>query len=274
VTSGDRDVDIDLLADYAGGALDGTPAHARVAELVHTDPAWASALDALRTADALVGADLAGLAGAAEPIPDDVAARLDRALAVAEQPVAPVVSLRERRRRRYRIAAAGAVAAAVLGVVGVGGYAVLGTGGAGRPSYESGAAESDTAAAPSAERNGAKAADGRLPNSSVPVTASGTDYTRKTLSGVRDNRAEAPNAAPVRPPSELSRLTAADALQECLTDVTAAYPGNVTLVDYARFEGEAALVIRISAAHGVQRVVVVGPGCGSSGTDEKYATVD
>jgi len=273
VTSGHRDVDFDLLADYAGGALDGTPAYARVAELVRTDPAWAAALDALRTADALVGADLAGLARAAPPLPDDVAARLDRALAEAGRPVAPVVSLRDRRRRRYRVAAAVAVAAAFLGVVGIGGYALFGPGESYISSVESDRAKSSAggAAAPSAERNG-PTADAQPPSYSVPVTASGTDYTRENLSGVRANGDSGLKAAPLRPPSELSRLTAADALRDCLASVTARYPGDVTLVDYARFEGDPALVIQITQPRDVRRVVVAGPDCGAAGTDEKYAT--
>ncbi|WP_373688915.1 hypothetical protein [Verrucosispora sioxanthis] len=34
------EVDHDLLADYLGGALDGTPEHAEIARRVAQDPAW------------------------------------------------------------------------------------------------------------------------------------------------------------------------------------------------------------------------------------------
>jgi hypothetical protein len=71
-------VDWDLLADHLDGALDGTPEGARVARLVATDPGWARAAAALSTALDAVGADLRTLP---DPrLPDDVAARLARAL--------------------------------------------------------------------------------------------------------------------------------------------------------------------------------------------------
>ena len=271
MTSGHRDVDLDLLADYAGGALDGTPAYARVAELVETDPAWASALEALRTADALVAADLAGLASAAPTVPDDVAARLDQALAAAAPPDTSVVSLRDRRRRRFRIASA-AAAAVLLGVVGAGGYALFGPGGQSSHSTVESDSGRSGAAAPSVERNGPAAAGGELPSAPIPVTASGTDYTRETLSGVRARSDSDSQAAKVRPPAGLSRLTAVDALRECLASVSKRYPGDVTLVDYAKFEGAPALVIQITQTGGVHRVVVAGPDCGTAGPDEQYAT--
>ncbi|MEU1836479.1 hypothetical protein [Micromonospora chersina] len=78
------EVDHDLLADYLGGALDGTPEQATVAGLVEQDPAWAEAYAALARAVALVDADLA--AWAAEPAPElppTVADRIDAALAGA-----------------------------------------------------------------------------------------------------------------------------------------------------------------------------------------------
>lgn len=78
------EVDHDLLADYLGGALDGTPEQAAVARLVEQDPAWGEAYDALARAVELVHADLA--AWAAEPVPElppTVADRIDAALAGA-----------------------------------------------------------------------------------------------------------------------------------------------------------------------------------------------
>ncbi|MFI5834379.1 hypothetical protein ACIA5A_11950 [Micromonospora sp. NPDC051300] len=78
------EVDHDLLADYLGGALDGTPEQATVARLVEQDPAWGEAYDALARATDLVHGDLA--AWAEEPAPEmpaAVAERITAALAGA-----------------------------------------------------------------------------------------------------------------------------------------------------------------------------------------------
>ncbi|WP_446217568.1 hypothetical protein [Micromonospora sp. IBHARD004] len=70
------EVDHDLLADYVGGALDGTPEQVRVARLIEEDPAWAGAYAALAPAVQLVRADLADWAAA--PVPDMPLAVADR----------------------------------------------------------------------------------------------------------------------------------------------------------------------------------------------------
>ncbi|MET7966026.1 hypothetical protein [Micromonospora sp. NPDC005305] len=78
------EVDHDLLADYLGGALDGTPEQATVARLVERDPAWGEAHAALARADELVRADLAGWAAEPGPeLPQSVADRITAALAGA-----------------------------------------------------------------------------------------------------------------------------------------------------------------------------------------------
>ncbi|TDC36397.1 hypothetical protein [Micromonospora sp. KC213] len=76
-------VDHDLLADYLGGSLDGTPEEAVVARRVAEDPAWADAYAALATALARVTADLADLAEPAPQMPLAVVDRLTAALAGA-----------------------------------------------------------------------------------------------------------------------------------------------------------------------------------------------
>ncbi|MGR6322839.1 hypothetical protein Q2K19_11340 [Micromonospora soli] len=77
-------VDHDLLADYVGGALDGTPKQATVARLIDEDPAWAEAYAVLVQAVDLVHADLADWAAAAVPeLPPTVADRITAALAGA-----------------------------------------------------------------------------------------------------------------------------------------------------------------------------------------------
>ncbi|WP_431933614.1 hypothetical protein [Micromonospora sp. RP3T] len=78
------EVDHDLLADYLGGALDGTPEQATVARLVEQDPAWRAAYAALAGALDLVHADLADWASSSAPeLPVAVSDRITAALAGA-----------------------------------------------------------------------------------------------------------------------------------------------------------------------------------------------
>ncbi|MFE9689806.1 hypothetical protein [Micromonospora sp. NPDC005806] len=77
-------VDHDLLADYVGGALDGTPGQADVARLIDDDPAWSDAYAALVRAVDLVHTDLTDWAAAPEPeMPLAMADRITAALADA-----------------------------------------------------------------------------------------------------------------------------------------------------------------------------------------------
>ncbi|MEV4535637.1 hypothetical protein AB0J82_17585 [Asanoa sp. NPDC049518] len=79
------EVDFDLLADYVGGALDGTPEHDRVASLVATDVAWSQEHDLLLAALEATADDLATFAEqTAEPMPDAVLTRLLAALPTAD----------------------------------------------------------------------------------------------------------------------------------------------------------------------------------------------
>ncbi|RZU51025.1 hypothetical protein EV385_2823 [Krasilnikovia cinnamomea] len=77
------DVDIDLLADYVGGVLDGTPEAAEVAARIDADPQWRDAHDALLAGMAAVDTELRAMGAAPEPMPADVVARIDAALATA-----------------------------------------------------------------------------------------------------------------------------------------------------------------------------------------------
>ena len=141
-------VDVDLLADYIGGALHETE-RARVARLVTDDPQWRSAHALLAPGVSKVGAELRALGAAPEPMPADLGVRLDAAftadpvtdheLIAAElaEPVEPhllasrgdrhLVSVPSEgrpeaapRRRRLRWAAPIAAAAGVLALAGVG----------------------------------------------------------------------------------------------------------------------------------------------------------
>ncbi|MEU9505552.1 hypothetical protein AB0D32_04625 [Micromonospora sp. NPDC048170] len=78
-----REVDHDLLADYVGGALDGTPDEALVARLVDEDADWAQAYALLAPAVADVHADLAAWGATAPEMPADVTDRIVAALAHA-----------------------------------------------------------------------------------------------------------------------------------------------------------------------------------------------
>jgi hypothetical protein len=68
-------VDIDLLADYIGGALTGTPEESAVAARIADDPAWQAAYASLGQGMAFVSAELGRLAP--EPMPVDLGDRLD-----------------------------------------------------------------------------------------------------------------------------------------------------------------------------------------------------
>jgi hypothetical protein len=74
--------DVDLLADYLGGALSDTT-EADIARLIREDPVWRRAHAALAEATDAVSTDLADWGERPEPMPDDVATRLAAALAAA-----------------------------------------------------------------------------------------------------------------------------------------------------------------------------------------------
>lgn len=299
-------VDLDLLADYAAGALEGSPEEERASKLVASDPRWADALRSLRAADAMVRADLARLAQTPPPIPADIATRLDLALhrarsdriGLSRDPAdlsegasglpgdhpAPAgttdrsgpTDLRAARlRRRFRIAAVASIAAGLLALAVPAGYLVLGQNAA--TDSESGLAateERSDAGAPEAAPSGAQGGrqdPAALGDRTVPMTASGLDYSRNTISAVHGQRAETARTVPREVPQELTRLLATPALDDCLTAIRASYPGAVTIVDYARFEGTPALLVAITEATGGTRVVVAGPECGRSGIHERYS---
>ncbi|MEV8506726.1 hypothetical protein AB0368_18195 [Actinoplanes sp. NPDC051475] len=77
------EVDFDLLADYVGGALDGTPDEAVVAALIVGHPGWRRAHADLVEATGAMTVALQAWGDEAEPMPADVLARLDAAFATA-----------------------------------------------------------------------------------------------------------------------------------------------------------------------------------------------
>jgi negative regulator of sigma E activity len=293
--NGSNAPDLDLLADYAAGILDGTPEGADVAERVATDPAWSELHAALVRADEAVRADLAALP--AETIPADVAARLDRTLADERSrsersdltAVAPgpepsnVVPLR--RRRRPGAVAGGAVAA---------GVAVLAAGAFGLQLLTDSSSETagSTSAADAPSREAAesphelstgtppKSAPGSVPQDAAGKPAStGTDYRPANLAAqvnmLLSSRAalapgdRATDSAAI--PAALGRLTDPANLRECLTALRAT--AQPRAVDYATYAGAPAVIIVLPTKDpAAAEVAIVGPDCGAAGADTKLRT--
>jgi hypothetical protein len=299
------EADLDRLADFVGGALEGTPEADDVRRLVSTETSWAEAYATLVTADAAIRDELHALGAQTPAVPPDVQQRLDAALAeaVTAPPAdAPVVDLarareaRKRRRTRWAVGLAAAAAAIVCGGVGV-------------QALRSGIATNEKAdapgmaAAPDAGRNtgaagGSGATSGaQLTGGNGGVISSGRDYARGTLgdlaaadsSGAKNNNnmqgeaagssppAAAQLPAPTNVPAPLARLSQPAARAACLDAITGEYGGQVSLVDYAAFEGRPALVVVVDGTRtgaGKRLIVVVGPDCGIGGAiaDERYRT--
>ena len=258
--------ELDRLADYCAGLLD--PAEeVAVERLIATDPRWSRAHAALTEAQPRVDRALAGLPE--EPMPADVAARLDRALAreaSAAGTGAVVVDLG--RARMWRRAALATAAVAAAFAVCAGGYTLLRGQGVSKSATSS--AGGKAAVAPQAGSGFAE---------SSAVRASGLNYTHDTLG--RPPTAPlrgAPNAA-VPPPSHqagsmdaqdasaippgLARLTDPAQLRACLDQIQAVEGGSVTGVDLARYQGSPAVVMDLVG--GRVTAVAAGPDCGLPG---------
>jgi hypothetical protein len=266
-------VDLDLLADYVGGALTGTSDEERVAALVATDPAWRAAHELLEPGMSAVGADLRALGP--EPMPDDLAARLDSLLREpggAEPVPAKVVDLAKARRMRRWVAPI-AVAAATVAFAGFGISQV-----APLSSMNS----TDSAASGAGSKGGIAPMVAAAPPPEA-VLRTGTDYTGATLTsagtggtetaqtlggGVPSTAAGSSDVGGAERSGRLDALGDTNVLAACLEAIAQENGGGaivVELVDYARFEGTPALIVRFSAANGIW-VWAVGPGCGTPGT--------
>jgi hypothetical protein len=308
-------VDIDLLADYVGGALDGTPDHATVAGLIARDPAWRAAHDELTEGMTAVGRELGALGATPEPMPAEFAVRLDAAFGAGIADPAPIdpelvtptvphlkpvrgdasgrhltpvpdsgvdrpAGERNRetaakRRRRLRWAVPIAAAAGVLAFAGFGiDYLAGGT----KASNDATTSAGGAARAENAPMIASDQPQVAAPTAAAQIRSSGVDYDRATLREAATTdalKAPAPKAAPQVPglatdsaPAPLARLRAPDALTACLDAIAQANgAGTITVqsVDYARFEGNPALVVRFSAANG-SWVWASGPACGAPGS--------
>jgi hypothetical protein len=263
-------VDIDLLADYIGGALAGTPDESVVAALITDDPAWSAAYESLGGGMALVGAELGRLGP--EPMPAELADRLTAMFtpeavtprltvvrgAAASLDDPPSVPAKERARtssarpgRRMRWAAPIAVAAGVIAFVGFGLDYLAGR---------------DSANSDSATSSAAGLADSGMAPENEQIHHSGRDYTLDTLADGAVSVLSAPEpdshsfqeSSPDRAAAPgllaLDRLALPSALQDCLDAIAqenAAGALSMVSVDYARFAGTPALIVHFTADNGV-----------------------
>jgi hypothetical protein len=288
--------DLDLLAEYVGGALDGTPDEERVGERIRTDAEWAEAYADLVAAFDAVSGDLHAYGSAPEPMPADVWDRLEAALSsvptASEPPPAygdhskaspdftaprdnrpPSRSVRKRRRVATPVLAAVAVLFALsLGIFVVKGLPQLADGGS---SENSGTAADAPPAYTSA---------GGAP---ILQRASGRDYTDENLvlatdfgstflsqrattgqqpqDAAKSLRTESSYASAV--PPQLLPLTQTDRLAACLTQVARIMQGQVLGVDYALYQHQPAAMIVVRTPDDARWVGVVGADCGSQSAD-------
>ncbi|MBM2616895.1 hypothetical protein JIG36_15155 [Actinoplanes sp. LDG1-06] len=269
-------VDIDLLADYIGGALEGTPDESAVATLIARDSAWREAYEQLSGGIDVVVAELGNLP--AEPMPDDLAARLDGMFAPVPQLTvvrgdAPEGGREKKRGRRMRWATPIAIAAGFIAFVGFGADYLAGQ-------SRDDSADSASSAAGSAEKTTALADSGP----GAAVTSTGTDYNRATLAappqvtpmsaprseqafGSEEDQAQRSSSAISGDPA-LSRLSARAALEECFAAIQQENGGVISVqsADFARFDGAPAVIVRFSGAGGEQ-AWAVGPDCGARAGD-------
>jgi hypothetical protein len=142
----------------------------------------------------------------------------------------------------------------------------------------------DSGSSDSASSSGAGVADQGAASAPAgsQIFASGTDYTSANLAAepVRpmtapelnapsSQKAPAATGKSVVPDSALQPLIAPEALQHCLDAIeqaNAAGAISVTSVDYARFDGGPAVVVRFTATNGTW-AWASGPACGSPGSD-------
>ncbi|MBU2663573.1 hypothetical protein KOI35_08650 [Actinoplanes bogorensis] len=266
-------VDIDLLADYIGGALEGTPDESAVATLIADDPAWREAYEQLSGGIEVVRAELASF-GPVE-MPDDVAARVDAMFAPVPQLTvvrgeAPDGVREKKRNRRMRWATPIAIAAGFIAFVGFGADYLIGRG-------------SDDSAADTASSAGGSAENSTALDAGIITKTTGTDYTRATLAQEPVEPMNAPKSSlgvdqsePQRSMasgSALSRLLDPAALDDCLAAIQQEQGGSITVrsVDYARFDGAPALIVRFSGSAG-SWAWAVGPLCGTPAGDADTIT--
>jgi len=224
---------VDLLADLHAGVLD----EAQAAELwprVQADPEARAIIDALEA----TSADLAALGAApAPPIPEDVAARIDAALAdevkQAFPQVAPVVSLDAARRKRNKrigwVTGVVAVAAAAVAAVAIA------------------VPKSETT-----EGNPIAAAPPSTGQSSAPALA------------LRSDQPQAAVGELTTAPKDYGSLGTPQALDSCLQ--AAGYPAGQSPIGVrpGTVDGQPAILVLLTTGKIAEfRLVALSPSCGS-----------
>jgi hypothetical protein len=267
--------EFELLADYVGGALDGTPEAAEVTRRIRENAAWAQAHSELTAALRSVETDLAAAARTDQTMPDDVWSMLQAALADAPRtdappaaatspesphwvPPAPIRPAPAERpaRRRWRWLAPIGVAAAVLAVSCFGLNTL-------RNSVQT---ASDNAA------TGMKGTtEAALPAGLIELH-SGRDYTAATLAVLTDDSvvAEASrNTLNYADSAGLSRFNDPALLAGCLEALRQVIPGRLTVVDLAQYQGTPAVLAVIDQGTGTKIVGVAGVECRAGNADLK-----
>lgn len=312
-----RDVDFDRLADFVSGALDGTVAQDEVRDLIAREPAWQDAVAHVASALDSVDDDLRALSAYPSVMPPEVVSRLETAIGrenssrgfapqqtVRRSEVSSPFGTRWLGRLGLRWPVVAAVTAAVTATVALVGVSVV-------VALPRASTESATSSVADAAGQG----DTSVPSEGLPsqgvsalsgplLIASGGDYAADTVASVADLASAAGSSSNPSDESasdldgesnpaptvlgeslaqalnltELDRLADATALDSCLSSVVARHGGQVTLVDYARFDGVPALILVVldtAEAAGERLVVVVGASCGLSDSDpdERHVTV-
>jgi hypothetical protein len=268
-------VDIDLLADYIAGALAGTPDETAVAARISENPEWRTAYESLTGGMSLVSEELGRLGP--EPMPDELAASLDAMfrnpppqLTLVDSGEATPAPRTKRRISRLRWAAPIAVAAGLVAFVGFGVDYL-----ASRDSGSRNTAATGTAGG---------SADSAQSSLGIQYLSTGTNYTSATLADTPVQTLNAPPdlTAPAAPKDSsersgggisaaagpLARLAPGPGLRDCLNAIQQANARgaiSVQSVDYAKFDGSAALIVRFTAKNGGW-VWASGPACGTPGT--------
>lgn len=270
-----REVDYDLLADYIGGALDGTPEAVALAERVRDDPAWCETYASLAPAMEHVRINLVKWGSSRPVMPGDIEQRLTKALHQARPRMAGQRRQRVRGMRSRRLALVVAAAMVLLAGLGVTRLTFFDS------------HDDMTSSTVSAESGHPQSAPGQPRAIFDPgagrLLATGTDYTPNLLTqaapatagGVSSPQRSHSSSPERRIPSGLARLSRPDTLAVCLDQIAAEHgrePVTVDLVDYATFGGQPALVVRFGDSHGLRWVWVAGPECGvaASGADTRY----
>jgi negative regulator of sigma E activity len=308
------EVDIDLLADYVGGALDGMPDERVVARLIADDPQWAQAYARLVRESDMVRRTLTEWGAAPAPMPPDIVERLSAHLispdarpdpaggrhpaptAPRSDPTHPPSRLdaeaarpavRKARRRLPRWAKPVAVAAALLAIAAVG---VSQLGGDIRATDNTtGALSRDAGQPQSAEGGAGTGAQPFAAPSPDRLLATGKDYApgplidqARALGSATAAKASANDAPPVEvpdatggEPAPTTGATRRGDLAACLSSIAAEHGRGMPhfeVVDYARFEGQPALLVVFTDPAGQRWVWAVAPECGqpSAGAAARY----